>query len=294
MLFTKLEESRQQQLNEEQSLYGISRDELNQLLPHLGCEAEEAEKMLGEICERYVFYFERHNCRKPVSLAQEALRQAAREIAARKMRGTLNLHCFKVAKEVLQKYQDDRFRERLAKDRPPGSPEALRRELLVFFQNGGGSNPDTQTEEVISRAVKRVMEGGKNLPSLWAYCCNHLANEILRQDWKTREGELMEKFWQYLHSEREKAGQIEETIRGKLKGFFVRKSVIIPEELADETISRIRFHLALHPDKVPKLVRGNEVDGLRKFFYAFARNVLHEYWDKVQRGEFGNELSELD
>jgi len=58
-------------------------------------------------------------------------------------------------------------------------------------------------------------------------------------------------------------------LRGRLVRIFARRGCSIPEDLADETISRVLV-------KLPEIADSYEGDPLR-FFHAVARNVYREY-----------------
>jgi DNA-directed RNA polymerase specialized sigma24 family protein len=58
-------------------------------------------------------------------------------------------------------------------------------------------------------------------------------------------------------------------LRGRLVRIFARRGCFIPEDLADETISRVL-------GKLPQIAESYEGDPLR-FIHAVARNVYREY-----------------
>ncbi len=81
--------------------------------------------------------------------------------------------------------------------------------------------------------------------------------------------EEFEALLSWLSPDREKAGAIYEKIRQKLIGFFTRRACICPEELTDDTISRVARKVA--ENKV------ENSDNPGSFFYGVAKNVHLEY-----------------
>ena len=79
--------------------------------------------------------------------------------------------------------------------------------------------------------------------------------------------EEFERLLAWLSHDREKAGAIYEKIRGKLIGFFINRACIEPEELTDETISRVARKVA--EGKV-------DSDDPLKFCYGVAKFVHYE------------------
>jgi RNA polymerase sigma factor (sigma-70 family) len=84
----------------------------------------------------------------------------------------------------------------------------------------------------------------------------------------TREG--LEALLAYLDSERDRAGEKYEKIRRRLVKLFECRGILLPEDLADETMDRVARRLAA----------GEQIHAAEPaaYFYGVARNVLREQW----------------
>jgi DNA-directed RNA polymerase specialized sigma24 family protein len=89
----------------------------------------------------------------------------------------------------------------------------------------------------------------------------------------TREG--FEKLLGALDSDPARAGELYERLRGKLVRFFEWHQARAAEDLADDVFDRVGRRLA-----EGEAIRAKDP---ASYFFGFARNVLHEYWDAVKR-----------
>ena len=87
--------------------------------------------------------------------------------------------------------------------------------------------------------------------------------------------EEFESLLSWLSHDREKAGDIYEKIRRKLIGFFTNRACICPEDLTDETLSRVARKVA--ENKV------ENSDNPINFCYGVAQNVHREYLKKLKK-----------
>ena len=78
-----------------------------------------------------------------------------------------------------------------------------------------------------------------------------------------------EKLLDWLHSDRETAGQIYETIRNRLVKIFYARGYSAAEEMADETIDRVA--------KKSKALSETYQGEPSRYFYAVAKNISLEY-----------------
>jgi RNA polymerase sigma factor (sigma-70 family) len=79
----------------------------------------------------------------------------------------------------------------------------------------------------------------------------------------------------WLDPDKEGAGLKYEDIRRRLIKIFIRRGCVIPEELTDETIDRVARKLKEKIDTY----QGEPAH----YFCGFARNVFHEYLEKMRR-----------
>jgi len=87
--------------------------------------------------------------------------------------------------------------------------------------------------------------------------------------------EEFESLLSWLSPDREEAGAIYEKIRRKLIGFFTRRACICPEDLTDDTLSRVARKVA--ENKV------ENSDNPISFCYGVAKNVHLEYLKKLKK-----------
>lgn len=78
----------------------------------------------------------------------------------------------------------------------------------------------------------------------------------------------------WLSHDREKAGALYEIIRRKLIGFFINRGCVSPEELTDDTISRVARKVA---------EGGVNSERPLRFCYGVAKNVHFEYLKRLKK-----------
>ncbi len=108
-----------------------------------------------------------------------------------------------------------------------------------------------------------------------------LPNEIQQSDPRRRKWDLrQEAFDQFLSSldpDRDRAGEVYETLRRNLIHLFIWRSCRDPEDHADETINRV----------IRKIDEGEEVRDLISYAHGVARRLLLEIFKQQEREQIG-------